>query len=166
MPILRPLSAPPFVAQTPTQEQPPKRAPADPQKFPVGVRPSAIEGQGAFALEPIPARSKIGEIRGESVSMKEAFARARAAEQDSGHIFVIAVSEQRAIDATASADPLRFANHSCQPNMVIKVQQGRVAFHALRDIEAGEELSARYGPTHHAGRLACRCGAPRCIGRL
>ncbi|RZL10012.1 MAG: SET domain-containing protein [Rubrivivax sp.] len=140
--------------------------PADPQKFAVLAAPSRIDGQGAFAAEPIPARRKIGEIRGEAVSTREAFARARAAERASGRIVVIAVSEHRAIDATASTDVLRFANHSCDPNMVLKVQQGRVAFYALRDIAMGEELTASYGPTHHAGRLACRCGAARCVGRL
>ena len=36
----------------------------------------------------------------------------------------------------------------------------------VRDIEAGEELTARYGATHHAGQLVCRCGAPNCRGAL
>ncbi|MDX9843565.1 MAG: SET domain-containing protein-lysine N-methyltransferase [Aquabacterium sp.] len=140
--------------------------PADPQKFKVTVGPSAIDGQGAFAGEAIPARRKIGEMRGEFVDMAEARRRARLAEQTSGRIFMVAISDKRAVDATHSTDPLRFANHSCQPNMVLKVQQGRVAFYALRDIAEGEELTARYGETHHAGRLTCRCGAPGCQGRL
>jgi len=79
---------------------------------------------------------------------------------------MVAVSSKRSVDATDSLDPLRFANHHCEPNMVLKVQQGRVAFYALRDIAAGEELTARYGTTHHAGKLACRCGAARCQGWL
>ena len=95
-----------------------------------------------------------------------AAARARRAERETGRIFMVAVSDRRAVDATASTDPLRYANHACEPNMVLKVQQGRVAFYALRDIAAGEELTARYGATHHGGRLVCRCGSPRCIGRL
>ncbi|RTL28585.1 MAG: SET domain-containing protein [Burkholderiales bacterium] len=139
---------------------------ADPQKFRVEVAPSRIDGQGAFAAEPIPARRKIGEIRGEFIDMATARARAREAEQSTGRIFMVAISDKRAVDATHSSDPLRFANHACEPNMVLKVQQGRVAFYALRDIEAGEELTARYGETHHAGRLQCRCGSPRCVGRL
>jgi uncharacterized protein len=143
-----------------------KAGPANPQKYAVQVGPSAIEGLGAFAAQPIPAGRKIGEIRGERVSTKEAFARARAAQQCSGHVFMVAISERASIDASASTDPLRHANHSCAPNMVLKVQQGRVAFYAIHDIAAGEELTARYGPTHHAGRLACRCGAPQCVGWL
>ncbi|RZL00079.1 MAG: SET domain-containing protein [Rubrivivax sp.] len=125
-----------------------------------------MEGQGVFALEPIAARRKIGEIRGEAVSTAEAFKRARAAEKNTGRVFMIAISHARAVDATHTRDPLRFANHSCAPNMVLKVQQGRVAFHALRDIAVDEELTVAYGPTHHAGRLACRCGALACAGTL
>ncbi|MDE2402634.1 MAG: SET domain-containing protein-lysine N-methyltransferase [Burkholderiales bacterium] len=139
---------------------------ANPQKYAVDVRPSAIDGLGAFALEAIAAQRKIGEIRGESVSTAEAFKRAKAAERRTGRIFMVAVSHSRAVDATESTDPLRFANHSCAPNMVLKIQQGRVAFYALRDIKVGEELTAGYGPTHHAGRLQCRCGAPGCVGQL
>jgi uncharacterized protein len=144
----------------------PRGQPADPQKHPVRVGLSGIEGQGAFAVADIPARAKIGEIRGEFVDNATAHARARQAQLESGHVFMVAVSSKRSVDATDSLDPLRFANHHCEPNMVLKVQQGRVAFYALRDIAEGEELTARYGTTHHAGKLACRCGAMRCQGWL
>lgn len=163
MPSLHPIAP----APKPSEVAPaPRGVPVDPQKFQVEVGPSAIDGQGAFAGEPIPARRKIGEMRGEFVDLREARRRARLAEQTTGRIFMVAISAKRAVDATHSTDPLRFANHSCQPNMVLKVEQGRVAFYALRDIAAGEELTADYGETHHAGRLVCRCGAPGCIGRL
>jgi uncharacterized protein len=169
-PTLPPDPASATAATPPAQAQHPpgpgKRRPADPQKYAVLVGPSAIEGLGAFAAQPIPAGRKIGEIRGERVSTKEAFALARAAQQVSGHVFMVAISERTSIDASASTDPLRHANHSCAPNMVLKVQQGRVAFYAIHDIAAGQELTARYGATHHAGRLACRCGAPQCVGWL
>ncbi|WP_374319990.1 SET domain-containing protein [Aquabacterium sp.] len=172
MPTLRTLA--PAVSSDPApapQAEPevtvrPKGQPANPQKYAVEVRPSQIDGLGAFAAEPIPARRKIGEITGEAVSTAEAFRRTREAARTGGRIFMVAVSEGRAIDASLSSDPMRYANHACVPNMVMKVQQGRVAFYALRDIEAGEELTASYGATHHAGRLRCRCGAPGCKGRL
>ena len=171
MPTLRPLvpapSAEPDAAVARGAELPSSAVNvADPQKFKVTVGPSQIDGQGAFAGEAIPERRKIGEIRGEFVDMRTARARAREAERRTGRIFMVAISDKRAVDATHSSDPLRFANHACEPNMVLKVQQGRVAFYALRDIAEGEELTARYGSTHHAGRLRCRCGAPHCIGRL
>jgi uncharacterized protein len=166
MPILRELPSSQLTRTAGSHAWVAKGQPRDPQKHPVVVAASRIEGQGAFAVDAIAARQKIGEVRGESVSQREAFARARVARQQSGHVFMIAVSEKRAIDATASTDPLRFANHACAPNMVLKIQQGRAAFYALRDIAAGEELTADYGATHHAGKLACRCGAARCRGWL
>ena len=141
---------------------PARRPPGDPQKFRVDVLPSAIDGRGAFAAEPIPARRKIGEIRGEAISVREAQQRVRGLTR----IMIVEVSECRAIDASGSADPLRFTNHSCAPNAVLRIRQGRVEFYAMRDLAAGEELTVNYGQSHHAGRLACRCGAPRCAGRL
>ncbi len=140
----------------------PRGRPADPQKFAVEVRPSRIDGQGAFAGEPIPARRKIGEIRGEAISVREARRRAKG----TARIMIVELSDKRAIDASQSADPLRFTNHSCRPNAVLRIRQGRVEFYAMRDVRPGEELTVNYGETHHEGRLRCRCGAPDCVGRL
>jgi len=139
-----------------------KGSPSDPQKFAVEVRASAIDGRGAFAGEPIPARRKIGEIRGEAISVREARRRAKG----QARIMIVELSERRAIDAAQSTDPLRFTNHSCRPNAVLRIRQGRVEFYTMRDVAAGEELTVNYGETHHEGRLRCRCGAPGCSGRL
>ena len=132
------------------------------QKFAVDVGPSAIDGLGVFAAEAIVARRKIGEIRGESISVDTARIRATRHER----IMIVEVSARRALDFSKSADPMRYTNHSCAPNARLSLAQGRVEFYALRPIAPGEEITVDYGPTHHEGRLACRCGAPRCVGRL
>jgi len=132
------------------------------QKFDLDVRPSAIDGRGAFAAEPIAARRKIGEIRGQSLSVDDARIRATRYER----IMIVEVSTRRAIDFSKSSDPLRFTNHSCAPNARFCIRQRHVEFHALRQIAAGEEITVNYGQTHHEGRLACRCGEPACVGRL
>lgn len=144
---------------TPTLPEPARNAP---RRFAVEVRASAIDGQGAFAAEPIPARRKIGEVRGEAVSLQEAQRRARG----QARIMMIAVSERRALDASDSTDPLRFTNHACRPNATLRVNQGRVEFYAMRELSVGEEITVNYGETHHQGRLTCRCGAPGCRGTL
>jgi SET domain-containing protein len=136
--------------------------PANPQKFEVHNRPSRIDGMGAFAAEAIPAYKKIGEIRGEAISVKEARRRVRG----QARIMMVEISDKRAIDATTSTDPLRYTNHSCTPNTVLRIRQGRVELYAMRAIPVGEELTADYGETHHGGRLPCRCGAPNCRGAL
>ena len=140
----------------------PKGTRGNPQKFAVDVAPSRIDGQGAFAAEAIPARRKIGEIRGESISVREARRRAKGA----ARIMIVEVSERRAIDASQSTDPLRFTNRSCAPNAVLRIRQGRVEFYAMREVASGEELTVDYGESHHEGRLRCRCGAEGCAGRL
>lgn len=132
------------------------------QKFDVSVAPSAIDGQGAFAAEAIPPYRKIGEIRGESVSVDEARIRATRHER----IMIVEVSPRKAIDFTKSSDAMRYTNHSCRPNARLCIRQGRVEFYALQTIAVGAEITVDYGETHHAGKLACRCGAAGCRGAL
>lgn len=163
------LSALPTEPRSVTQEAPPadaaaagKRPPLPAERFALRVGESPIDGLGVFAAEPIPHRRKIGELRGEAISVREARRRAKGRER----IHIVEVSETRAVDATLSTDALRCINHSCAANAVLRISQGRVEFYALRDIEAGEELTCDYGESHHEGRLRCRCGAPNCAGRL
>jgi SET domain-containing protein len=132
------------------------------QKYAVEVRESLIDGLGAFAAEAVPALRKIGEIRGESISVEDARIRATRHER----IMIVELSRRRAIDFSKSTDPMRFTNHSCQPNGQLRISEGRIEFYALRDIAPGEEITVAYGETHHEGRLACRCGAQGCAGRL
>ena len=132
------------------------------QKFAVAVRRSPIDGFGVFAAEPIPQWLKIGEIRGESVTVAEARRRA----EGQARIMIVEISHKRAIDASKSTDPMRFTNHSCAPNARLSIRDGRIEFYAVRAIAVGEEITVNYGETHHEGRLTCRCGTPGCVGML
>jgi SET domain-containing protein len=132
------------------------------QKFAVHVRRSPIDGHGVFAAEPIGRLKKIGEIRGESITVDEARIRATRHER----IMIVELSERSAIDFSKSTDPMRFTNHSCKPNARLSIRNGRVEFYALRAVAPGEEVTVDYGETHHEGKLACRCGAEGCRGAL
>ena len=110
----------------------------------------------------IPARLKIGEIRGEAISCAEGRRRAASLQR----IMIVEISDRTAIDASKSTDPMRFTNHSCQANARLAIIAGRIEFYSLRAIEPGEEITVNYGATHHEGKLRCRCGAPNCIGAL
>lgn len=132
------------------------------QKYAVDVRASAIDGLGVFAAEPVPAAVKIGEIRGESISVAEARVRATRSER----VMIVELSARKAIDFSRSSDPMRYTNHSCRPNAELVIAHGRVEFYALRAIERGQEITVDYGETHHEGRLRCRCGARGCRGAL
>ena len=155
------------VAAAPAESQAaaPGRAKGEPQpaeRFVLTVGPSPIDGLGVFAGEAIPARRKIGEMRGEIVPVREARRRIEGRRR----IHVVEVTVKTAIDATKSDCALRHVNHSCAPNAVLRIRQGRAEFYAIRDIAPGEEICADYGESHHEGRLRCRCGAPNCKGRL
>ena len=77
------------------------------QKYDLQVRPSPIDGQGVFAAQAIAAARKIGEIRGESISVDDARIRATRSER----IMIVEVSPRRAIDFSKSTDPMRSTNH-------------------------------------------------------
>ncbi len=130
--------------------------------FRVRVGPSAIDGKGLFALTSVPARRKLGEFVGERISLTEARERARRLTR----IAIVELSRTTAIDATVGGNDFRFVNHSCLPNMYIRCGYSRVEFYALRDINAGEELTCDYGVTHHNGRRPCTCGHERCRTRI
>ncbi len=132
------------------------------QDIAVTVRRSRIDGYGVFAGEVVKLGAKLGGLTGEAISVAEARRRAQGRQR----IMLVELSASRAIDATRSADAMRFTNHSCSPNARIQVQDGAVEFFAMRDLAIGDEITVAYGATHHEGRLACRCGQPGCTGWL
>lgn len=125
----------------------------------LAVGPSPITGRGLFAGCRIPKRAKIGEFEGEVVSIAEARRRAAAL-----RIVAIVELERKAIDARGMRTGFRYINHSCAPNTFMRRTRDRAEFYALRDIAKGEELTVDYRPSHHEGKLRCRCGSARCGG--
>jgi SET domain-containing protein len=123
---------------------------------------SKIDGTGAFSLQPIPARKKIGNLGGEIIPLREA--RKRAAKTK--RVAMVEFGDGRALDASVNPNQLRYINHSCNPNTYMRVAFAKVEFYTLRPIKKGEELTCNYGPTHHDGKLKCACGAINCKGYL
>jgi hypothetical protein len=57
-------------------------------------------------------------------------------------------------------DGAEFFNHSCSPSCGIK---GQILIVAMRDVEAGEELTFDYGMTEIQDmEMECHCGSPEC----
>lgn len=125
-------------------------------------KPSKIDGKGAFALQSIPARKKIGNLAGEIITLRQA--RIRAAKTN--RVAMVEFGDGRALDASVNPNELRYVNHSCQPNTFMRFCYSRVEFYSLKAINKGEELTCNYGETHHDGKLQCRCGAENCKGFL
>lgn len=68
-------------------------------------------------------------------------------------------------------DPIRFLNHSCDPNCGLLLRSGvnRMEVHALREIEEGEELTLDYESFEMEFKVLtgpCLCLASTCRGKL
>lgn len=126
------------------------------------VRRSPIDGRGCFATSPFRKGRKIAEYVGERISRREIARRLRGRRR----IHICGLDSYWAIDGHRDGNGTQFINHSCQPNVSIRIVHGHILFFARRDIEPGEELTLDYESSYHSNRKVCRCGAPGCRGRI
>ncbi|MEM9194846.1 MAG: SET domain-containing protein-lysine N-methyltransferase [Myxococcota bacterium] len=126
------------------------------------IRPSSIEGLGLFARVPI-AAGEVVVVKGGYILTETEWrpleARLGSAEiQIDEHLFIAPVDPQERDGS------MIYSNHSCEPNIGI---QGQIVFVAMRDIEAGEELTHDWATTDDLDEtLDCCCGAKQCRGRV
>ncbi len=137
------------------------------------LRPSPIAGTGAFALQRIPAGTRIIEYTGERISHAEADSRYDEEAMEHPHTVLFTVDKKTVIDAGVGGNDARFINHSCEPNCEAVTEDGRIFIEALRDIDPGEELTYDYHLEYDGRyqrewreRYACHCGAPACKGTM
>lgn len=133
----------------------------------VAARRSPIHGTGVFALRRIARGTRIIEYLGQRVPW------ARCKDKARGHTELFHVSATQVIDPRRGGNIARFINHSCSPNCVAYLEEGRVFIYARRTIEPGEELFYDYQlalgrrPTKaDVLRHRCRCTSRRCRGTL
>ena len=139
----------------------------------VEVRKSPVHGNGVFALRAIGAGERIIEYRGERITWDEATRRAAERGGPVNHTFYFSLADGNVIDGGRRGNDARWINHACEPNCEAYEEDGRVYIHALRDIDAGEELNYNYALIYderHTPALkrlfACRCGTPACTGTM
>jgi len=138
------------------------------------IRPSSIAGRGAFALQVIPAHTRLIEYTGERVTHEVADARYDAEEaKGNTHTVLFALDDRIVIDAGVGGNDARFFNHSCEPNCTSRIVRRRVYLETLREVYPGEELVYDYeipneGETEETAlaKYPCHCGAPNCRGTL
>ncbi|WP_031500094.1 SET domain-containing protein [Bryobacter aggregatus] len=131
-------------------------------KFRLEVRPSKIHRWGVFALEAIPKGRKVMEYTGKLVSRKEG---KRRAESNQIHC-LFTVDPYWYIDGAEGGSGAEFVNHCCEPSLESRVEKRQVFYFALRDIQAGEELSLDYHFGKNQERVVCGCGSPKCRGTI
>lgn len=128
----------------------------------ITVRKSPIDGRGCFATIPFRKGRRIAEYVGERISRREIARRLRGRRR----IHICGLNSYWAIDGRRDGNGTQFINHSCQPNISIRIIHGHILFFARRDIEPGEELTLDYEVSYHSDQKECRCGAPGCRGRI
>jgi|SRR6185436_18988743 len=137
------------------------------------IRPSPIQGQGAFATRRIRKGTRIIEYLGERITPQAGDERYEDGRVEHSHVLLFTVDKRTVIDAGVGGNAARFINHACDPNCEAVTENRRIYIEALRTIAAGEELTYDYQLEHHgrytaeeAQRYACRCGAATCRGTM
>ena len=122
------------------------------------VRESPIHGRGLFAREAF-AAGEVVCVKGGYVFDRETLRSmpgwyASAEIQVAEDLFMGPLAEEE------REGSMVFSNHSCEPNVGVR---GQIVFVAMRDIEAGEELTHDWATTDDDDyELECRCGAQTC----
>jgi SET domain-containing protein len=131
-------------------------------KIRVRVGPSRIAGQGLFAAQDIKKGTRILPYIGEKIPKDESTRRLAY-----GNSYIFELNERYDIDGKTLANTARYINHSCAPNCDIIHTTRTIWIVALRDINAGEELSYNYGyDIKNYLAHPCHCGASTCCGYI
>ncbi|NTX04376.1 SET domain-containing protein [Myxococcus sp. CA040A] len=141
--------------------------------IPFELRPSSIQGTGAFATRRIRKGERIIEYVGERIAQAEADRRYNDEAMGRHHTFLFNLDSKTVLDAGTLHNEARYINHSCAPNCEALIDKGRIYIFALRALEVGEELVYDYayertedmGPDSEA-LYVCRCSAPQCRGTI
>jgi uncharacterized protein len=131
------------------REKPSKRSWVHPA---IEVRASPIHGNGLVTREPIAEGEVVVRIGGREIDD----AQLRNLQEPYS---VCALGHGRHL-LQAEDDPVRYGNHSCDPNLT-PIDAKTLA--AARDIAADEEITTDYAPISVATwSMQCNCGAENC----
>jgi SET domain-containing protein len=136
------------------------------------VRGSEIHGRGVYATTFIPKEQRIIEYVGERIDKKESERRgvsqhSKSLKTGDAAVYIFTLSKNHDIDGNVPWNTARLINHSCAPNCEAWIEGRRIYIHAMRDINAGEELTFDYGfDVDCYEDHPCRCGKPECVGYI
>ena len=144
---------------------------------PFAIRPSPIQGLGAFATRSIAAGTRLIEYTGERLTPDEAEERYPGLPEGRHQTYLFAIEDdddrEVVIDAAVGGNEARFINHSCAPNCDAVVEHGRIWIDTIREVAPGEELAYDYAyilDERHTPaakrRFPCHCGATTCRGTI
>lgn len=122
--------------------------------------PSDVHGHCSVATEPIRAGETVAAFGGRCVTRDE-LEQLRLSQQHRS----IQIDDDLFLAGAIDPEPGDFVNHSCEPNCGLR---GSVLVVALRDIEAGEELTYDFAMSDGSDddEFECHCGADSCRGKV
>ena len=138
----------------------PETAPKPTRTSHLIVRDSKIHSKGCYTTEPIADGTFIVEYTGERITKPDADERYENREDT--YLFGLDDGTY-VLDGDGIA---AFINHSCDPNCESDEIDGHVWIYAIRDIQAGEELTYDYCLYDGDDPSPCACGARNCRGTL
>lgn len=124
--------------------------------------PSTVAGRGLIALEAIPKGEVVAVKGGHIVTtdelnvLPEHLVNSEVQITNDLHLVALTDVEYEAV--------MLFLNHSCEPNVGFA---GNVVLVAMRDVQAGEELTTDYALFDDSDEVMdCHCGQPSCRGSV
>ncbi len=124
---------------------------------------SKIHGRGVYAGEDIPKNKRVVEYTGEKIDDAEADRRTEL-EEKSGLVYLFYLDDKYFIDGNVGGSIARFVNHSCDPNLDKKRENGKIFYYSSQNIKKGEELTVDYCFDKDDEKTICHCGRLKCRG--
>jgi len=125
------------------------------------IRSSAIHAAGCYTTTPIRKGARVTEYTGHRLTKAEA----DTAYEESPITYLFGLGDGKiVIDGHSTA---MFINHSCDANCETREVKDHVWIVAIRNIEAGEEITYDYC-LYDGGddEARCNCGAQKCRGTM
>jgi uncharacterized protein len=123
---------------------------------------SKIDTEGCYTTRPIRKGEFVVEYTGPRLTIKEA----DAWYEHASRTYLFGLTDgKHVIDGEGVA---AFINHSCDPNCEVDEVNGRILITAIRDIQAGEEITYDYNlyDGDADDPSLCFCGARNCRGSM
>jgi SET domain-containing protein len=132
-------------------------------KVRVWIGKSKIAGKGLFTAQDIQKDTRIMPYIGPKIAKEEGHRRATT-----GNAYIFQFNDRYDIDGKTLSNKARWINHSCDPNCETVQTSRAIWIVALRDIQAGEELSYNYGYGFDDDYtdFPCTCGPANCCGYI
>lgn len=124
------------------------------------IRSSDIHAAGCYTTTAIRKDERVVEYSGDIISNAEGDLLYK--HKDYTYLFALDGGTHM-VDGYGMA---MYLNHSCAPNCVTDQIDGKIWIIAIRNIQAGEELTYDYNLFDGEGPAPCTCGAPRCRGTM